>query len=258
MNISLKNRFNLIQIIIVLFIYFLTSHVSAKNKKVILASDEWCPFFCYENNQATGILTELIKEALHGSNFDLEIKVINWARAVEMAKQGEISGLIGAYKDDVPNFLFSVLPPYSSSDCFYGLSNNKFIYQGIKSLNNQRVGIINSYGYGAEIDSYKVTEAGKKIFFEVSGEDPLIQNLSKLEAGRLDLIIENQAVINHLAKKNEKYKKITSKGCLKEKEVHIAFSPVKEENKEVVTLFSNYLKSKKGQKKINELKKKYQ
>lgn len=241
---------------------FLNLCVQAQNDKneIILASDEWCPMTCAESNkQGRGLVTDIIEAALKGSSYRLKYKMINWARAIEMAKKNEVQGILGAYKSDVPDFLFSDRPQVVSHDCFYGLAEKQWKYENFNSLIGKKVGIINGYSYGEQLDEYKGSEVGKKIFFETSGDHPLMQNLNKLQSQRLDFILENELVINYNKITGDPvYKKLVSYGCLSPKEIYAAFNKTDLRNPEIVHMISKFMNSTSGQKKVKELIEKYQ
>jgi len=253
-----------IQLNTLVFVFFsvFNLYVQAQNDKneIILASDDWCPMTCVESNkQGRGLVTDIVEEALKGSSYRFRYKMINWARAIEMAKKNEIQGILGAYKSDVPDFLFSDQPQVVSHDCFYGLAEKKWKYDNFDSLLGKKVGIINGYSYGEQLDQYKVSDSGKKIFFETSGDEPLMQNLNKVQAQRLDFILENELVINYNKMSGDPaFKKLVSYGCLSSKEIYAAFNKNDPRNSEVVRIISKFMSSKNGQKKVKELIKKYQ
>lgn len=253
-------RIQLNTLMFVCFLFF-NINVQAQNDKneIVLASDDWCPMTCVENNkQGRGLVTDIVEEALKGTSYRFRYKMINWARAIEMAKKNEIQGILGAYKSDVPDFLFSDKPQVTSHDCFYGLVDKKWKYENFDSLIGKKVGIINGYSYGEQLDEYKNSDSGKKIFFETSGDEPLMQNLNKLLTQRLDLILENELVINYnKIAGDSSYKKLDSYGCLSSKEIYAAFNKVDPRNADVVRIISKFMNSKNGQKKIKELIKKY-
>lgn len=237
--------------IFLIFLSFLNSAYSNDTKnsgRLVLAADDWCPFTCTEtNSQGLGIVPDIVKEALSGSSFEMKYKMMNWARSIEMAKQNDIQGILGAYKSDVPQFLFSNKPQVISRDCIYGLSHKKLNYTVLKSLKDKKVGIVNGYSYGEEVDQFKASEDGKKIFFETSGDDPLKQNIKKILAERIDFILENELVIKYSALHDTDVKKLKSFACLSPKEIYAAFNNVDTRNAEVIKILNKFMESKKGQ-----------
>lgn len=214
--------------------------------KVILASDEWCPFYCVNTTVGPGVLPEILNEAFKNSDYELEVKNIIWSRALDMANKAKINGIIGCYKEDAPDFLYPKIAPAVSRDCYYSKKQDNWKYTGSDSLLGKKVGIVNSYSYGAETDSLKITEMGKKIFIEVTGDTPLLQNIKKLDAGRLDLILENEAVINFLKSNKNQDTNLISHGCNSDKEIYFAFSPKHPESPSILKIVNNFLSSTKG------------
>lgn len=247
-----------------LFIVSYLNFASAKEtatQVITLASDKWCPFYCTTSEKVgPGILVEVINAALKNSNFKIEYKFINWARALDMAQKNDLNGVIGAYISDVPSFLVTEKPPAVSKDCFYSAKKTQWKYvatQNSEQLKGHRIGSANGYSYGDKLDAFKNSDEGKKIFEDVAGDDPAAQNLKKLEAGRIDLLIENKMVFDFKRRDNEKYKKIYEVGCETDKGIYIAFNPSLPENKKVIELMNKFMQSAEGKKQIKIIYEKY-
>lgn len=239
----------------------------AQIKKIIqVAADDWCPVTCaLDDKDKPGILVEILNLALAESNFQIKYNVLNWPRAVEMAQAGEIHGILGAYKSDAPNFLFSKTSPLLSRDCFFAapnsLKNKDWKYTDLKSLTGLEVGIVYGYSYGTQLDQFKESKEGKQIFKTVGGDNPLEQNIQKLKKSRINLLLENDLVIKYKATTMQKTDfDLASKGCVSDKEIFIALSPNKkvlEDNQKIISAIDIFLASKNGKNEVDRIIKKY-
>ncbi len=247
---------HLIFILLTLYVTFSFS----ETQKIQLAADEWCPVTCSPENKAgRGILYDIVFEALKNSNFTIEYNFLSWARASQMVEKNKLNGLIGVYDTDFPQLELTE-PVIESKDCLYGLNSNTKLkpwqYASLNSLVGLKVGTINGYGYGAQIDQFKVTEQGKLIFEDAVGDSAVRQNLKKLQNSRIDFILENQIVINYLKSQKATPENMTDYHCMDKKKIYIAFNNLKE-NKKIIQLINQFIKSKNSSLTIEKIKNKY-
>lgn len=247
------------QLIFISIILYVT--ISFSETKVIrLAADEWCPLTCEPNSKiGRGILFDIATEALKKSNYKIDYTFISWARASQMVEKNKINGLVGVNDTEFPNLSLtdSVI---ESKDCFFGLKSNsklsKSTYKDVNSLVGLKVGTINGYGYGDQIDQFKSSETGKNIFEDGVGDSAVLQNLKKLQNSRIDLILENQLVVNYLKAQGLAPKDMFEYHCLENKKIFIAFNSLPE-NKKVIEIINHFLKSKSNEPLIQKIVNKY-
>lgn len=210
--------------------------------QVKLGADVWCPFTCDSKiDDKPGIITEVIYQALKSAKFEMKYEILSWARAIKLAESQKLNGLLGAYVSDVPEFLHPERPVITSRDCFYTNSDDNWNFHDTSSLKKRRIGIIKDYSYGELVDREKEVQRNK-IFFEVSGDDPLIQNLNKMTAKRIDTILENEMVIDY-ALATGKVTSLKSAGCLDEKPLYVVFNPKDPANQKYIKAIDLFLKN---------------
>lgn len=216
--------------------------------KVLIRADSWCPFTCEVNGKSgQGILVDILKEALGKDKIQIDYQTMNWPRAIDQAQKGQIHGILGAYKEDAPDFIFPDQPQFVSRDCFYQVKGSTWKYSGIESLRGKKVGVAQGYSYGENFDNLKNKKENKKIFAEASGNDPLFQNLKKTHAKRLDIFMENKAVIAYYKKIDSQFSDVEEAGCLEEKAIYAAFSPAKkDESLRLKNAVDQFMKDKKA------------
>jgi polar amino acid transport system substrate-binding protein len=258
-NTEMMERSKMRHLIFILITFYVTFSFS-ETEKIQLAADEWCPVTCSPENKAgRGILYDIVSEALKNSNYTIEYNFLSWARAAQMVEKNKMNGLIGVYDTDFPKLELTE-PVIESKDCLYGLKTNtklqKWTYTNLESLVGFKVGTINGYGYGDQIDQFKATEHGKLIFEDAVGDSAVRQNLKKLQNSRVDLILENQIVINYLKSQKITPDKMTDYHCMDKKKIYIAFNNMKE-NKKVIQIINQFLKTKTSSDIIEKIKNKY-
>lgn len=245
-------------IILILFLSQLGLCLQAEDIKTIqVRSDEWCPFTCAtKNKEGLGILVDILSEATHGQ-YKIDYRTMNWPRAIEFARDGKINGILGAYHEDGPDFIFPKQYQMKSQDCFYTLNSSNWKYVNNKSFKNEKVLISAGYSYGKKFDDFIKSSEGENIFLESTGDFPLEQNYKKVLAGRAVAFIENKIVFNYYLHKTKELAGFKNVGCLAEKEIYIAFSPhqtSRESSLHLANLVDQFMKDKK---KLESIQQKY-
>lgn len=194
---------------------------------VTIAGDEWCPFNCEPESDRPGYMIEVAKIALAKAGHTVEYRVLPWARAVKEARAGHIAGIVGAYIDDAPDFVFPERELGRGVESVFVRKSSTFVFKNFQSLQDVSIGVVNGYAYGsAELNAH-IKQFGNnpdKVQF-VYDEKAQERNLTKLEAGRMEVVVENSAVFWHTAsrlKLTDKFKEIGRLG--EPKNTYIAFS----------------------------------
>lgn len=211
-----------------LFLFVLVSVISthACGETLSLRADLWCPYTCDPSSDKPGFMIEIAREIFEPAGIKIDYQNLNWARAITEAREGKISGIVGAARADAPDFLFPKTAAGLNSNFFWTIKTNTFKYKNLSSLTGRKIGVINSYSYGEEIDK---EVAGKNpAYIVVSGEDALLKMIKMTEAGRLDAFVENPFVLDYLLKDypnlQDKFIPV-SKNVVLDQELFIAFSP---------------------------------
>ncbi len=207
--------------------------------EITLATDLWCPYACDPNSKTPGFMVEIAKEIFEKKGHKINYKIINWARAIALAKEDEINGVISASRADVVGFILPTIPTGYNSNFFWTIKDSKFIYKDIDSLKGLKVGVINAYSYGDEVD----LAVSKKhpSFSTVSGENALLKLIKMTEAKRLEAFVENPFVLKYLLKDLPKYQdsfKAVSKNIANDPDLFIAFSPKNPKSPEYAKIIS--------------------
>lgn len=216
---------------------FLLCSFSAHSETISMRSDEWCPYACDPKSSKPGFMVEIAKEAFAKYGHKVNYEVMNWPRALVEVKNGKYNAVIGASRSDVEGFVIPQIPTGVLINYYWTLKENKWEYKGESSLKGIKVGVINNYSYGDEIDHLV---KGKHLSFkEVSGESPLLRLIQMTESKRLDAFVENPFVLEYnlnKLKKNKSLFKVASPNIANDSNLFIAFSPANPKSKEYARL----------------------
>jgi polar amino acid transport system substrate-binding protein len=224
---------------LVLGLFALLAIGPARAETLVIAGDIWCPINCAPESAKPGIFVELARDIFAEAGIQVEYRVINWARAISDARTGKLNAVIGAGIQDAPDFLYTPTAPGISRMCFYVAQGAPWRYQGLGSLAQVRLGTINSYSYGQEIDAYVRMHRAKGDRVQVvSGEQALEMNVEKVRFGRLDATVENSWVMENLLARTRQQDRLQSAGCrAPDVPIYLAFSPAIEASARYNALF---------------------
>jgi polar amino acid transport system substrate-binding protein len=144
------------------------------------------PPFMYAttDQKASGIYPAIIAEAFSRMGVPVRISAEPWKRALAEVESGT-GGIGGIYKTAAR------LEKYDYSDELYverlqmvTLAARPFTLSGLESLRGMRLGVLRGWSYGDAFD--RARAAGDFTVEEVESD---AQNLSKLQAGRIDAVI---------------------------------------------------------------------
>lgn len=214
---------------------------AAQAETLVIAGDIWCPVNCVPGSAQPGIFVELAQEIFAEAGIQVQYQTLNWARTLREVRAGELNAAIGAGVEDAPDFLFTPTPVAQSRYCFYTRTDSTWDYRGVTSLPGQRLGVINDYSYGEQLNAY-VKKHGKTDQVQaVAGDNALELNLGKLQRGRLDVVLENSWVMQSTLA-SAGHEPLREAGCREpDVPIYLAFSPTHAHSKRYVDLFERGL-----------------
>lgn len=205
---------------------------------ISMRADNWCPFNCDPKDKNPGYVVEILNAMAKKNGHTLDYQLLAWNKAVQEAAEGKFTGVIGGLKEDLPGGLASE-PIGKGETCLYGKADSSFKFESIASLKGKKTAVIKDYNYGGDIDTDIKNNPGN---YDVAyGDNPLVLNMRKLDAGRVDLVIETIAVFEYTSSKegfSGKFKKIH---CTSNDELYVLFSGKNPKAKEYVTQFNSTL-----------------
>lgn len=185
---------------------FLLSPAAAEADKIFLSEEAaWPPFTEQSEGVAkSGLSFALMSELFTRLDSDFEIKLCPMKRCVMQMKRGtrDAIALISQNRER-HKFLEYSLPLIESSGYIY-YDSDKFKavkWQQFSDLQNYKIGLVMGYNYGEALQSMR-----EKNLLQIQEVVRIEQNFKKLLAGRIDIMLANQAEISGLLNKNPKYR----------------------------------------------------
>ncbi|BAJ01920.1 substrate-binding periplasmic protein [Shewanella violacea] len=164
----------------------------ANSATITIRSDVWFPMNAAPGATPAGYMIDFANEIFNAAGHQIEYKTMPWERAVKQVRDGKFDCVIGAYTDDAPDFIFPKESWGTDVSSFYVQAADSWRFKGDDSLKGKKIGIISGYSYGDKMDA--LIKANPASYKAATGNDALEKNLKKLNAGRLDIVIESQAV----------------------------------------------------------------
>ncbi|KHD89487.1 MAG: hypothetical protein OM95_03795 [Bdellovibrio sp. ArHS] len=162
---------------------------------ISVRSDYWCPYVCDPQSAKPGYMVEILHQVFEKKGHKVEMKLMNWVRAVKEVRTNKAQALVAASHTDAPDFIYPANSMGIMKNAYFTKKNSKWIFNGRTSLQNMRIGVINGYTYGDSID--RMIRNRHKSFIPFSGEKPLEQMVRMIESNRLDAFVENPVALHH-------------------------------------------------------------
>jgi len=177
-----------------LLLFAVLLNTPAHARKLVLAATEYPPYYS-ETLDRDGPVAELTVTALQKAGHEVEVRFMPWARALKLGEQGKVDGLIGVWRSPERERAFLYSEPVVSNRivlCRNGTAGpDKFT--NFEALRPLTVGVVRGYA-----DPPGLSAAGVKT--EPVTHD--LQNLRKLAAGHLDLVLIDSRVSEYLINKH--------------------------------------------------------
>jgi polar amino acid transport system substrate-binding protein len=207
-------------------IFLLPQIGAAQADTIRLRADYWCPYNCTPGDARPGYMIELATLALAPLGHTVDYAFTPWDRALEEAADGSIDAVVGATPLEADGLVLSE-PLGRDHDCFFVRQDSAWQYRDIASLDAVLLGVVSGYTHDeGPIDAYIEAHDGHGGSVTATRDDEGAEkNVKLLLNGRLDAILDSEAVIRFVAKQAGSLGKIKPAGCLDPLTIHIAFSP---------------------------------
>lgn len=160
---------------------------------ITVKADVWNPFNGDPKTEYLGYGIEILKAVFEKQGYKIDYQVTPWTRSLQDLEAGKTTAVIGAAKVDCPEAVFPEEEMAKVVNSFYVKKGNTWKYSGVDSLKSVKLASISEYTYAPDVDAY--IEAGKEPSVQIAtGEDALVKNIKKLQAGRIDTLIESPQV----------------------------------------------------------------
>jgi polar amino acid transport system substrate-binding protein len=166
----------------------------AHARKLVLAATEYPPYYS-ESLDRGGPVAELTVAALRRAGYEVEVRFMPWARALKLGELGKVDGLVGVWRSPEREAAFVYSQPVVSNRIelcrLRGRAPAHFTtFEALKPFT---VGVVRGYA-----DPPGLAAAG--VHTESVTHD--LQNLRKLAAGHVDLVLIDSRVAHYLIERN--------------------------------------------------------
>jgi polar amino acid transport system substrate-binding protein len=196
---GMRKLFGIFMMIVVASFGVLTSQIGHAQETIQGTTiDSWPPYMFLENGTISGIATEIVRTTFQKAGIPLDIKVYPWARAYQMALDEKNTLIYILYRTPERESLFKwvgpIVPSYPMY--FYKLKNRSEItINALEDAKKYKVGVVRNVANHKYLLSQGFEE-GKNL---ETVTDPQ-QNVKKLFAQRIDLLISNELPLMILMK----------------------------------------------------------
>jgi len=170
------------------------------DRVVTFPGDPWPPYVegVLGEDASSGIAVGVVNEIFsHIKNVHARFPLIPWNRALGEVKAGSQDGIAMLLKTpEREAFMVYSVPMIVSSSLVWSTADNAFEWDIVKDFHGLRVGIIDGYSYGDELDAD--FKSGKVVAVKL----PTVERMfAMLANNRIDLALASEAVGTALAKK---------------------------------------------------------
>lgn len=209
--------------------------------KISIRADIWYPYNGMPNAQNPGYMVELAQLIFMPLGYEVDYQVLNWQRAVSNAQIGISDCVIGASKEEAPQLVFAQLPWGVAQSQIYVKQTDPWQYVDLASFNGRKTGLVLGYTYGEPFDGYFKTHKGR-LFEYITGEDPVMQNIQKLQAGRIQGVIETSTVMDAILSKLQLTQQIRKAGMIGEGDaVYIACNGYQPHSQKIIEIIDQQM-----------------
>ncbi len=206
-------------------------------EKIIAVGDPWPPFID-PDSPSQGIILEIARAAYKTQNYEIEMKFVPWARAIEGVKEADYDVLLGTwYTKERTEFLLYSDSYLENKIKFIKRKGDNFEFNGLDSLTGKNVGVVRGYGYG---DAF----LSATNFNRPEGKN-LMTSIKKLVAERVDLTLEDEIVARAMLKKQapELLDQVEfTKNALSTNPLHVTSGLKNSRHKKIIDAFNKGLK----------------
>lgn len=207
---------------------------------VSIRADAWYPINGEAGSATPGYMIEIAQTILIDNGHSLDYQTMPWERSLAEVRTGKYDCVVGATPGDAEDFVFPEESWGEFESTFYVKKGSSWRYADLDSIKNIKVGVIGGYAYSDEFDAYVAENKSSAMVQVLNANNALEQNIKKLNAGRIDTVVESHLVMKAKLMEMGLADNIVPAGALTESEpIFIACSPAKASSKIYSKLFSD-------------------
>lgn len=173
-----------------IFAFLMSCGMYAENRKISIATLEYPPFIYTENDQVKGPIADKVRDIFARLGVETTIRAYPIARGLLMVQNGEVDAYFSLKRNAEREayLIFTDEPLIRQPFVFFARNDSGIRWSGdFAEIRNYRIGVVANTSYGVIFDGL-----AQKGFLHVIDETQTFeQNIKKLIAGRVDLIISS-------------------------------------------------------------------
>lgn len=250
------SKFHFVAVLLLFGSSIVLADLKGSKDHLNLTSTNWCPYVC-EDKGKPGFIVEFMTELLARQGVTLNVDVFPWSRSISLARQGEYDGVLTATKDETPDFDLTNYPSGTYQDCLFRKIGSNISYENRASFQNLVLGGVKDYGYSEPMSSLIMSPQEGEEAYLVSHSEPLKLLVQMTDRGRIDLFVEDRAVLDYFIKLNPDQNLIEPAGCVDAKDFYTAISPNSVHGEYWLSLLNKELKDPSTKALYNEMRDRY-
>lgn len=176
-------------IFLILLLYTYTSTLLAETRLLQLGLEHWPPYVDRYHPQQ-GVAAELVVTALQRAGYQVNGKFDNWSSTLQGTGIGVLDVIVAGWYTELRSRIFNYSEPYLYNRIsFIKRKDTNFSFNSFDDLRGVLIGTVSEYAYGEEFD--------KSNLLIKLPSNHVIQNLSLLQQGKIDMTLDDELVLRH-------------------------------------------------------------
>jgi ABC-type amino acid transport substrate-binding protein len=196
----------------------------AFSESISVAWTDWCPWNC-DQEVNLGFTSQLVENVFAMSRITVQFQKYSWSVAINEVREGRINALLSPAKQEAEGLIYSKNHVAYQQMCFYVKKDFNWIYQGIKSLDQIKLGIMRNSNYPGLMDYIQRNLNVSDKIFQLSSSDVLGTGFEYLVNKKYDSFLIDSVTAEYYLKSNKKTNIFKRVDCLPKENLYIAFSP---------------------------------
>lgn len=170
-------------------------------KRLLVRTDSWMPYNGEPNSDKPGYAIEVLKAIFEPEGTTIDYQLMPYTEALDAAREGKVDAVIGADEVEGKGLTIPKLAIGEPSICLLTLAKEDLVYQSLRSLRGEKLGVIKGYAYWEALNSYIAKNVD---IVSEEGDTPLTLLFAKLEAGEIKVLAESEPVLLWYLRENKK------------------------------------------------------
>lgn len=195
---------------------------AAEAETIKVSAIDWCPYICTEEEGRPGMFVEMLEEVFKGSQYDLDVKIYPWSRAIKNVEKGDDMILLSPTKNEAPSLHFPPTSIGAQQFCMFKRADDSWKFTDIDSAVGKKV------IYAQDALPKVFQDASDKLDLEARPyAASYIPSATKMvERGRADGFLFTLNSTMYFINQSDFKGKIVPSGCVTPEALYPAMTPV--------------------------------